>query len=373
MVRRLTITGSTMRPRTTAQKGAIAEALRERVWPVLDAGRCGPVIHAVFPLAEAAAAHRADGKQRAYRQDHAARRGMTAVAASVPPAGLLQLAGSVILLSSAWPITKQAIDLGAAPLWFAAGRAGFSGLTALVALGLLGRLRVPGGADLPAVLAVGLLQLAAFFGFSHAAVAWLPAGRTAILANVTTIWIVPLSVLVLHEAISVQRWISAALGVLGTVVLMGPWAIDWSNANVVVGHLYLLAAGASFALAMVVVRAMPPRRSMLELLPWCFALATLVLVPLAMWHGGGAGTWPPAAWRAMAYIGLIAGPVGTWCVMEASATLPAMVSSVGFLMTPAAGLVLATLWLGEPLGPDLLAGAALIMSGVGFAAWPSRR
>jgi NADPH2:quinone reductase len=57
MTKRLTITGSTMRPRTTAQKGAIAAALREKVWPVLDAGRCGPVIYATFPLAEAAAAH----------------------------------------------------------------------------------------------------------------------------------------------------------------------------------------------------------------------------------------------------------------------------------------------------------------------------
>ena len=58
MTRRLTITGSTMRPRSTAQKGAIAAALRAKVWPVLDAGRCAPVIHATFPLAEAAAAHR---------------------------------------------------------------------------------------------------------------------------------------------------------------------------------------------------------------------------------------------------------------------------------------------------------------------------
>jgi NADPH2:quinone reductase len=57
MMRRLTITGSTMRPRTTAEKGVIAQALRERVWPLLDQGRCGPVIHQVFPLAEAAKAH----------------------------------------------------------------------------------------------------------------------------------------------------------------------------------------------------------------------------------------------------------------------------------------------------------------------------
>jgi NADPH:quinone reductase len=58
MVRRLTITGSTMRPRTTAQKAAIAAELREKVWPVLDQGRCGPAIHATFPLAQAAEAHR---------------------------------------------------------------------------------------------------------------------------------------------------------------------------------------------------------------------------------------------------------------------------------------------------------------------------
>jgi NADPH2:quinone reductase len=58
MVKRLTITGSTMRPRTTAEKGAIADALRENVWPVLDAGRCAPPIHATFPMAQAPEAHR---------------------------------------------------------------------------------------------------------------------------------------------------------------------------------------------------------------------------------------------------------------------------------------------------------------------------
>ena len=58
MTKRLTVTGSTMRPRTAAQKAAIAAALRKTVWPVLDAGRCAPVIHATFPLAQAAEAHR---------------------------------------------------------------------------------------------------------------------------------------------------------------------------------------------------------------------------------------------------------------------------------------------------------------------------
>jgi NADPH2:quinone reductase len=58
MVKRLTVTGSTMRPRSTAEKGAIAAALEAKVWPLLAAGRCGPRIHATFPLAQAAEAHR---------------------------------------------------------------------------------------------------------------------------------------------------------------------------------------------------------------------------------------------------------------------------------------------------------------------------
>jgi len=55
--RRLTITGSTLRPRPIAFKGAIAAALRQHVWPLLEAGRIKPVIHTVFPAAQAAQAH----------------------------------------------------------------------------------------------------------------------------------------------------------------------------------------------------------------------------------------------------------------------------------------------------------------------------
>ena len=58
MVKRLTLTGSTLRPRTVAQKGAVAEAVRKHAWPLLAAGKVKPIIHATFPLAEASEAHR---------------------------------------------------------------------------------------------------------------------------------------------------------------------------------------------------------------------------------------------------------------------------------------------------------------------------
>ena len=57
MVKRLVHTGSTLRPRPVAEKAAIAEALHGRVWPLLAAGRCKPVIDSTYPLAEASRAH----------------------------------------------------------------------------------------------------------------------------------------------------------------------------------------------------------------------------------------------------------------------------------------------------------------------------
>ena len=55
--RRLLITGSTLRPRPVAFKAAIAQSLRERVWPLIAAGQVKPVIERVFDAADAAAAH----------------------------------------------------------------------------------------------------------------------------------------------------------------------------------------------------------------------------------------------------------------------------------------------------------------------------
>ncbi len=58
MLKRITISGSTLRARSVAFKGAIAGNLKDQVWPLVEAGQVRPVVHASFALAEAAAAHR---------------------------------------------------------------------------------------------------------------------------------------------------------------------------------------------------------------------------------------------------------------------------------------------------------------------------
>ena len=57
MLKRLTLTGSTLRPRSIEEKAALASALEAKVWPLIEAGRVKPLIDNVFPLARAADAH----------------------------------------------------------------------------------------------------------------------------------------------------------------------------------------------------------------------------------------------------------------------------------------------------------------------------
>jgi NADPH2:quinone reductase len=54
----LTVTGSTLRPRSVEEKGSIAAALRREVWPLLESGRVKPIVYRTFPLTDAASAHR---------------------------------------------------------------------------------------------------------------------------------------------------------------------------------------------------------------------------------------------------------------------------------------------------------------------------
>ena len=57
MVNRLTLTGSTLRPQSVANKGRMARGLKDKVWPLLEAGKVKPIIYKTFPLKDAAGAH----------------------------------------------------------------------------------------------------------------------------------------------------------------------------------------------------------------------------------------------------------------------------------------------------------------------------
>ena len=295
---------------------------------------------------------------------------MSSAEAATPPAGvaagLPYLAVSVCLFGGIWPVTKAALAQ-ATPLWFALNRAGMAALASGLLLAALGRLRWPQRRDLPCILGIGLLQLGAFFALTHLALDWVPAGRTAILCNVTVFWLIPLSVWLLGDRVSRGQWLAVAVGLAGVFVLMQPWAIAGQGPGVLPGYAMLLGASLAWSLAILVTRRFPPRRPVLELLPWCFGLGALLLAPLALWRepagGIGAASWPHAA-----FVGALAAPIGTWATVEAGRRLSGIMASVGFLAVPALGVAISNLWLGEALGWDVLAGGLLIAASVILAA-----
>ena len=272
---------------------------------------------------------------------------------------------AILLFGGAWPVTKAALA-HATPMWFAVGRAGLAAIVTAMLLAMMGRLHLPRRADMPSVLSLGLLQLGAFFVLAHAAVAMVQAGRTAIISAVVTYWLIPLSVLVLGEKIPPHRWAAAGLGLAGVAVLAGPWAVDWGDPAQLLGHLMLVLAALFWTLAIVTTRRFPPTSSIFELLPWCFALATMTILPFALVLEPDGGIHGPS-WPFMLYIGLIVAPIGTWCVIEVGRRLPGAVASVAFLLVPAFGVMVSAIWLHEPLGWDMLTGGALIVASVVLA------
>lgn len=274
---------------------------------------------------------------------------------------------AVVLFGGVWPLTKHALADGTA-MWFGFWRAALAVVSASLVLALLGRLRLPARGDWPAVLALGLLQIGAFFAFTHAAIALIPAGRTAILGNVTIFWLVPLSVWLLAERVSPLKWLAAAIGLAGVAVMMGPWAIDWAAPGVLRGHMWLLCASLGWSIAIIVLRKRPPAAPLMELLPFAFAIGAALLA-LVAWIAEPAGGLGRGAWPTALFIGLVAAPIGTWAISEGTRHLNAVVASLGVLLVPLFGVALATLWLGEPLGWDILAGGALIVLSVLLATW----
>jgi drug/metabolite transporter (DMT)-like permease len=277
-----------------------------------------------------------------------------------------QLALVGLIFGTSWPVLKNGIEAGATPLWFTAARACCGTLGGFALVGALGLLRWPRRRDRPIILSVGILQLAAFFTLTNLALRYIPAGRSAVLAYTTTLWLVPLEALTGGERLDLPRSLGLLAGLGGVAVLLNPLALDWSQPDVLISHVLLLLAALGWAIAIFHARRHAwDGFSPLQALPWQMLVASLAVIVLAA-IAEPAGRLPavPAVTFALIYVGLFGGPVATWAATSVARDLPTLVSSLGFLGVPVVGVIVSTLWLGEPLTPPLLVGAALIFLGL---------
>jgi drug/metabolite transporter (DMT)-like permease len=160
---------------------------------------------------------------------------------------LALLAVVILLLGTAWPAMKVGLA-GATPIEFAAARAVLGAAASFLLLASIGKLRLPSRADLPIIGSVGLFQMTFFFALANLGLRYLPAGRSAVLAYTTALWLVPLA-LATGEAVPRQRWLGVAAGLVGIVVLADPLRQDWHAGGILLGHALLLGAALSWAVA----------------------------------------------------------------------------------------------------------------------------
>ncbi len=283
---------------------------------------------------------------------------------AVPRVAWLQLAAAMVLFGLTWPAMKIGLMAGT-PVWLAAGRATLSALSAFFLLALLRRLAWPHRDDWPVILSVGGLQLSIFFALANLGVQSVPAGRSSVLSYTTMLWMVPLSLLA-GERVGWRALAGVALGLGGIVVLADPGRFDWHDRKVVLGHIYLLLAGLSWALAILHTRRHRWRTTPLDVLPWQMSVATVLLWLLAAIvepHGYyDTGKWQ--LWAALIYIGSLAGPAGTWATVSVTRVLPPITTSLGMLGVPLVGILSSALLLDEPITAALAIGTALVIAGI---------
>jgi len=269
----------------------------------------------------------------------------------------------VVIWGSNWPIMKiglRSID----PLWFTAARLGIALIAISILLLFLGRFKRPHRQDFPIVLGVGVMQFAAFVTLINLGLTEVNAGRAALLAYTTPLWVTPGAYFFLKEPISRMKLVGASVGLCGLLILFNPLGFDWSDASVVKGNGLLLLAALVWALSILHIRKHEWKGSVLELTPWQIMVALLIVVPYAWFSNTKPVIWSTELIIILLYNGVMATALAQWASMRVTQILPAVTVSLGFLMVPLMGILSSILWLDEPFTMTLGLGAALIVGGL---------
>lgn len=300
---------------------------------------------------------------------HSPRQPHTAEAGAYP-----LLAMMVLIWGANWPVMKFALDGGyITPFWFGAYRLLVGAVCLFGFAAATGRLRLPPRQDIPLVFSVGLLQMATFMSLVNLGLTFVSAGRSAILAYTTPLWVTPLAILFLGERLGRRKALGLAVGLTGVAVLFNPLAIDWSDPDALTGNGLLMVSAFLWAFVILHVRAHRWEAGPLTLVPWQMLLAGAVVAPLAYFiEGAPDWRWSPELWAVLIYNGPIATAFAFWCSVTVNRKLPAISVSLSFLGVPVTGYTLSSLALGEPVTVSLVGGLVLIVTGLALVTLADR-
>jgi drug/metabolite transporter (DMT)-like permease len=286
---------------------------------------------------------------------------------------MLLLALLVLAWGLNWVIAKMTLEY-VTPVWVTALRLLPACALFFVLCLATGRLRIPVKADLPVVFSIGLLHMVGFSVLISVGLQFLPAGKSIVLAYTSPLWVVPAAWFFLREPLTVRRLLGLLIGLSGVVVIMQPGQMDWSDSNIVIGHVLMLTGALCWAISIVYGRVHQWVTPPFSLLPWQMLVGGVVQLVLALvLEGIPQINWTLELWLLIGFNCLIGNGVAYWLMNLVSRDLPAGIVSMGLLGVPVIGLICASVFLGETLGLPLVLAAGLIIVGIVLGTMSGRK
>ncbi|WP_263398694.1 DMT family transporter [Pseudomonas profundi] len=268
----------------------------------------------------------------------------------------------------AWGLNFPILKLGlenSPPLLFTAIRMLLGTLTMFIIAAAMGNLRLPDRRDWPVLFSVGVLQNMSFIALVTLGLQFLPAGRAAILAYTTPIWVVPAAALFLGERFTLPRMLGVSLGLVGLITVFNPGSLSWSQPDVLIGGGLIMLGTLVWTAGLVHVRRHCWHGDVLSLIPWQLLISVLVLTPIALAFESPADiVWETSFLWPLIFSGTVASGLCVAAQVAAIRSLPAVSMSLSSAAVPAVGLWSSALFLGEqPSNSDVL-GFVLIALGI---------
>ena len=279
------------------------------------------------------------------------------------------------LLILIWGVSWPAIKVGIAsvpPLWYACLRYSIAAVCLFAWVGSRRKLALPPRSDWALVAIFGVLQMATYSALTGFALTVLSPGRASVLAFSTPVWVLPLAVWSRQERFSHLGLIGMALGIAGTLTIAFPSILAYGIQQFE-AYALLLGAAAAWAVSIVFVPSHRFTATPLALAPWQMLIAAGLLLPVAILVEGQPPSIDARGAASLGYVGPVATAFAYWAVVELGRRVPATTMSMALLAVPTVGILISSLTLGETIGPSLIAGAGLIVAGIGCVTRPPQR
>lgn len=272
----------------------------------------------------------------------------------------------VLILGFNWPILATGLR-SISPVWLSALRLGGGLVIVLLITALTGDLHRPRRDDQPIIWSVGVGKLALTYLLVFTALRILPPGRSSVLAWTSPLWTAPLAVAFLGERMTRARWIGLGFGAAGLFFLFEPWVLDWSDVEVVWGHVLLIAAAFLNAATMVHIRHHGGSRgTAMQLMPWQMLAGAVPVTAIALLVEG----WPRIEWTPqliaiVVYQGSLGAAFTVWAQQIILRRISATSTNLILMAVPVVGLLSSAVLVDDPLTVGAVVGLILILIGVG--------